>query len=156
MSTPTLSIIVPAWNEEKYIGRTIDSLRRAAQVYERERGCVAEIIAVDNNSQDRTGDVAREHGALVVLEPVNNIGKARNAGVKVARGKYLAFCDADNQVPAGPDSRPSGRPEHRRRGHVDRTGTPQFQDQFLLFSLGHLRSRQRCRRGDDALPQSRF
>ena len=90
MSTPTLSIIVPAWNEEKYIGRAIDSLRHAMQVYGRKRGCSAEIIVVDNNSQDRTGDVAREHGAKVVLEPVNNIGKARNAGVKAAHGRYIA------------------------------------------------------------------
>ena len=98
MSEPTLSVIVPAWNEEKYIRRAVDSLRHAVQVYGRKRGCSAEIIVVDNNSQDRTGTVAYEHGAKVVLEPVNNIGKARNAGVKAARGKYIAFCDADNQV----------------------------------------------------------
>jgi glycosyltransferase involved in cell wall biosynthesis len=98
MTAPTLSVIIPAWNEEKYIGRAIDSLRQAGAVYARERGCTAEIIVVDNNSTDRTGDVARQHGVQVVHEPVNNIGKARNAGVKAARGKYLAFCDADNQV----------------------------------------------------------
>jgi len=95
---PTLSIIVPAWNEEKYIGRSVDSLRHAIGVYERDRGATAEIIVVDNNSRDRTGDVAREHGARVVFEPVNNIGKARNTGARAARGKHLAFCDADNQV----------------------------------------------------------
>lgn len=98
MSEPTLSVIIPAWNEEKYIGCAIASLKQAAGVYERERGCTAEIIAVDNNSSDRTGDVARECGAQVVHEPVNNIGKARNAGVRAAAGKYIAFCDADNQV----------------------------------------------------------
>ncbi len=96
MSEPTLSVIIPAWNEEKYIGRAIASLKRAAAVYERERGGVAEIIVVDNNSSDRTADVARQHGARVVFEPVNNIGKARNAGARTARGKYIAFCDADN------------------------------------------------------------
>ncbi len=98
MSEPTLSVIIPAWNEEKYIGRAIASLKRAAAVYERERGGVAEIIVVDNNSSDRTADVARQHGARVVFEPVNNIGKARNAGARTARGKYIAFCDADNEV----------------------------------------------------------
>jgi glycosyltransferase involved in cell wall biosynthesis len=98
MSGPTLSVIIPAWNEEKWIGRAIDSLKHAALVYEHERGCTAEIIVVDNNSSDRTGDVARQHGVQVVHEPVNNIGKARNAGVRAARGKYIAFCDADNQV----------------------------------------------------------
>jgi len=98
MTKPTLSVIVPAWNEEKYIGRTIDSLRRAIAVYERERNTTVEIIVVDNNSTDRTGEVAHQKGVTVVFEPVNNIGKARNAGVKAARGKYIAFCDADNQV----------------------------------------------------------
>lgn len=98
MTEPTLSIIVPAWNEEKCIGRTIDSLRQAMAVYEKERGVTAEIVVVDNNSTDRTAEVARGKGVTVVFEPVNNIGKARNAGVKAARGKYIAFCDADNQV----------------------------------------------------------
>ncbi len=99
---PTLSVIVPAWNEERYVGRAIDSLRHAAKVYGIRRGCSAEIIVVDNNSQDQTGKVAYEHGAKVVVEPINNIGKARNAGVKAARGKYVAFCDADNQVTEDP------------------------------------------------------
>ncbi len=98
MTQPTLSVIIPAWNEEKYIGRAIDSLKHAAAIYERERGATAEIIVVNNNSSDRTGDVARQHGAQVVHEPVNNIGKARNAGARAARGRYIAFCDADNQV----------------------------------------------------------
>jgi glycosyltransferase involved in cell wall biosynthesis len=98
MSEPTLSVIIPAWNEEKYVGTAIESLKRAALVYQQERGCTAEIIVVDNNSSDCTGDVARQYGVQVVHEPVNNIGKARNAGATAARGKYLAFCDADNQV----------------------------------------------------------
>jgi len=98
MDTPTLSVIIPAWNEEKRVGTAIESLKRAADVYRRERGAIAEIIVVDNNSTDRTAAVAREHGARVVFEPVNNIGKARNAGARAARGKYLAFCDADNEV----------------------------------------------------------
>jgi len=98
MASPTLSVIIPAWNEEKYVGRTIESLRQAAAVYERDRGATAEIVVVDNNSTDDTAKVAREHGATVVFEAVNNIGKARNAGARVARGRYLAFCDADNQV----------------------------------------------------------
>jgi len=100
MSSPTLSVIIPAWNEEKYLGCALESLKAAAAVYERERKAVAEIIVVDNNSTDRTAEVARSHGVALVFEPVNNIGKARNAGARAARGKYLAFCDADNQVTA--------------------------------------------------------
>ncbi len=98
MTEPTLSIIVPAWNEEKYIARTLDSLHRAVAVYETERDATAEIIVVDNNSTDHTAEIARSKGARVVFEPVNNIGKARNTGAKAARGKYIAFCDADNQI----------------------------------------------------------
>jgi glycosyltransferase involved in cell wall biosynthesis len=98
MLNPTLSVIVPAWNEEKTIGRAISSLQRAAKLYAQQRGGIAEIIVVDNNSSDHTAEVAREHGATVVFEPINNIGKARNAGARAARGHYLAFCDADNEV----------------------------------------------------------
>ena len=98
MANVTLSVIVPAWNEEKYVGRAIASLQRAAAMYARERSAVAEIIVVDNNSSDQTGAVAKQCGATVVVEPVNNIGKARNAGANAATGKYLAFCDADNEV----------------------------------------------------------
>jgi glycosyltransferase involved in cell wall biosynthesis len=98
MTQPTLSVIIPAWNEEKVIGRAIDSLKRAAAVYEQERGGTAEIIVVDNNSTDRTAQVARDHGVTVVSEPVNIISKARNTGAKAARGRHLAFCDADNEV----------------------------------------------------------
>lgn len=96
--TPTISVIIPAWNEEKYIARTIESLRQAAGRYETERGATTEIIVVDNNSRDRTAEIARRQGAIVVHEPVNNIGKARNTGARAARGNYLAFCDADNRV----------------------------------------------------------
>ena len=77
---PALSVIIPAWNEEKAVGRAIQSLQRAAEYYTQQRHCAAEIVVVDNNSSDHTADVAREQGTMVVFEPVNNIGKARNAG----------------------------------------------------------------------------
>lgn len=99
MSTPTISIIVPAWNEEKRIATAIRSVQRAIAAYEQARpGHTAEIIVVDNNSTDATAEIARQLGARVVFEPLNNIGRARNAGARAARGKYLAFCDADNEV----------------------------------------------------------
>jgi glycosyltransferase involved in cell wall biosynthesis len=98
MTEPTLSIIVPAWNEEKHLGHTLASLQQAVAVYQRERNATAEILVVDNNSADATAEVARRHGARVVFEPVNNIARARNAGARAARGRFLAFCDADNRV----------------------------------------------------------
>ncbi|MFC1799232.1 glycosyltransferase, partial [Thermodesulfobacteriota bacterium] len=54
-----------------------------------------EIIVVDNNSSDRTPQIAGENGARVVFEPVNQISRARNAGARAAAGRYLFFLDAD-------------------------------------------------------------
>lgn len=56
---------------------------------------VGELIVVDNNSSDATAQVARELGARVVFEPVNMIGKARNAGARAAQSPVLVFVDAD-------------------------------------------------------------
>ena len=67
MSEPTLSVIIPSWNEEECVGRAIESLQRAAFVYERERGATIEIIVVDKTSTDRTADVARQQGATSTL-----------------------------------------------------------------------------------------
>jgi glycosyltransferase involved in cell wall biosynthesis len=56
---------------------------------------------VDNESTDRTAEVARSFGAQVVHEPVHNISRARNSGAKIARGDVLVFVDADTIVPPG-------------------------------------------------------
>lgn len=95
---PDISVVIPAYNEERFLPRSLASLRRAAECYQRERTGTIELIVVDNNSKDRTAEVARQLGAAVVHEPINNIAKARNAGGCAARGKFLAFCDADNEV----------------------------------------------------------
>src|ERR1043166_4105147 len=95
---PTISVVIPAYNEERFLPRTIASLRRAIDCYQRERKGSVEMIVVDNNSADRTAEVGRGLGAQVVHEPVNNIAKARNAGGRAARGRFLAFCDADNEI----------------------------------------------------------
>ncbi|HRR06765.1 MAG TPA: glycosyltransferase, partial [Victivallales bacterium] len=57
-----------------------------------------EVIVVDNNSTDNTAEIAREFGVNVVFEKVNCIARARNAGAKNAKGKYLVFIDADTVV----------------------------------------------------------
>lgn len=58
-----------------------------------------EIVVCDNNSTDRTAALAREGGARVVFEPVNQISRARNTGARAARGRFLVFVDADTVVP---------------------------------------------------------
>jgi glycosyltransferase involved in cell wall biosynthesis len=58
-----------------------------------------EIIVVDNNSDDRTAEIAARAGARVVFEPVNQISRARNTGAAAAQGQYLIFLDADTELP---------------------------------------------------------
>ena len=90
-----ISIIVPAFNEEKLIERSLLSIRSAATTFS-QVGWEHEIIVCDNNSTDRTGELARAQGARVFFEPVNQISRARNAGAAAANGEWLVFVDADS------------------------------------------------------------
>ncbi|WON73628.1 glycosyltransferase [Nitrosospira sp. Is2] len=64
-------------------------------------GFTSEIIVVDNNSTDDTAHLARAAGARVVFEPINQIGRARNAGAAEAQGEWLMFIDADSILSPG-------------------------------------------------------
>src|SRR4051812_2646922 len=90
-----ISVVVPAFNEEKLLGESLRAIREAMRVLGD-----AELIVCDNNSTDRTAEIAREAGAKVVFEPVNQISRARNAGAKAASGDWLVFVDADSQPSA--------------------------------------------------------
>ena len=92
---PDYSIVVPAFNEEALLPATLDRLNRAMAV----TSLAGEIVVCDNNSTDATATVARDHGATVVFEPVNQISRARNAGARAARGRFLLFVDADTEIP---------------------------------------------------------
>jgi len=88
------SIIIPAYNEEKCLPRTLAAVRESMDTLP----LAGEVIVVDNNSSDRTARIARKHDAQVVFEPVNQISRARNAGARVARGRYFIFLDADTTL----------------------------------------------------------
>ena len=90
-----LSLVVPAFNEERLIAGTLRHLQAGIEVCGR-RGWSSELIVCDNNSTDRTGEIARRAGARVVFEPVNQISRARNAGAGAASGDWLLFVDADS------------------------------------------------------------
>lgn len=91
---PKLSIVIPAYNEERYLPATLQAMRRA----EAYLGEPVEIIVADNCSTDRTAEVAAAHGALVVPVTIKSIAAVRNGGAAAATGDYVAFCDADNLV----------------------------------------------------------
>ena len=90
------SVIIPAFNEENWLPKTLPRLK-AAMATCRVPG---EIIVVDNNSSDNTPRIAIEHGARVIFEPHNQISCARNTGARAARGRYFIFLDADTILTA--------------------------------------------------------
>jgi cellulose synthase/poly-beta-1,6-N-acetylglucosamine synthase-like glycosyltransferase len=94
-----ISIIVPAYNEEKYIGLTLGSIKHAQRLLLNEKGILAEIIVVDNDSTDSTANIALSLEAEVIKEPTHNVAKVRNAGANQANGNILVFVDADVLVP---------------------------------------------------------
>lgn len=92
-----LSIIVPAFNEQGWLGHTLRRIQRAIDVGGLRDD--TELVVVDNASNDRTAAVAEENGARVVRENHRGVGRARNKGAASTTGKILVFVDADTLVP---------------------------------------------------------
>lgn len=90
-----VSIVLPAFNEEKLLPASLEAVALALPGFT-EQGWETEVVVCDNNSTDRTAEIARQHGAKVVFEPVNQISRARNCGAASASGDWLVFVDADS------------------------------------------------------------
>ncbi len=95
-----LSIVIPAYNEEKLLPGTLAAVEYAAGALTA-AGVTREVIVCDNNSTDRTAAIARECGAAVIFEPVNQISRARNTGASLATGDWILFLDADSRPSYG-------------------------------------------------------
>jgi glycosyltransferase involved in cell wall biosynthesis len=91
-----ISVIIPAFNEERLLGGTLAQVKSAMAAFA-QRHWECELIVCDNNSTDHTAEIARAAGATVVFEPVNQIARARNSGAAAATGDWLIFVDADSQ-----------------------------------------------------------
>jgi glycosyltransferase involved in cell wall biosynthesis len=93
MPAPTLSIIIPAYNEERYIRKCLESVVRCRT------DAVKEVIVVDNASTDRTAEVASSFpGIQVMKETRKGTGFARQRGYNAATGDVLVFLDADSTI----------------------------------------------------------
>ena len=88
------SVIVPAFNEERLLPESLAAIGTATRAFT-DAGWSTELIVCDNNSTDRTAEIARAAGATVVFEPHNQIARARNRGAGAARGEWLVFVDAE-------------------------------------------------------------
>lgn len=93
---PSLSIVVPVYNIEKYISECIESI--LCQEY-----TDIEIILVDDGSTDRSGTICESYkdkyqNILVIHKPNGGLSSARNAGLKAAKGDYVLFFDGDDTL----------------------------------------------------------
>jgi glycosyltransferase involved in cell wall biosynthesis len=92
---PRISVLIPAFNEEDHLPRTLESVRTSfAEVGEDSY----EVVVCDNNSTDATTAIAEKFGARVVFEPHNQIARARNTAAERAVGEWLIFLDADTTL----------------------------------------------------------
>src|SRR5690606_23410008 len=89
VTKPDLTVVVPTFNEERFIARQILALRQYTEKL------TVQIVVVDNGSQDRTVALATQAGADIILHEEGTVGAIRNAGAKEACASVLAFMDAD-------------------------------------------------------------
>src|SRR6185436_7864763 len=89
-----ISFIVPAYNEERLLGATLDALHAAGGALDEP----CELVVVDDASTDRTALVAERHGARVVSVAHRQIAATRNSGARHAIGELFVFVDADTIV----------------------------------------------------------
>ena len=79
----SILIIIPAYNEEKMVGKVIDDLKKAG---------FENIIVIDDGSSDKTGEVSKKAGAIVLTHPVNiGVGGAFSTGMEYARLKNYKY-----------------------------------------------------------------
>lgn len=99
MTKPGISIVIPAYNEEKFLPATLLAAKAAQENLASSLGVTSEVIIVNNVSTDRTKEVAISHGAVVIDHPVRNISSVRNAGIKQASYSLIVAIDADSFLP---------------------------------------------------------
>ncbi len=92
----TITVILPTLNEEKGIGKTIDSINKE---YFKNHGWNLEIIIVDGDSKDKTREIAKKKGAKIIIEKRKGYGRAYKTGMPQATGELIVTGDADATYP---------------------------------------------------------
>lgn len=92
-----VSVIIPAHNEERYVKRCINSIRKSANNF----GRPVEIIVVCNRCTDNTEAIAKKSGAKTIINDDRCIALVRNAGIKTACGEVIMTIDCDNRMTKG-------------------------------------------------------
>ncbi len=92
MKPPLVSVVIPSYNYGQFLRRAVDSV--AAQTY-----APVEVIVVDNGSTDATNEVLAGYGSAVTVlrQPIRGPSATRNMGIRAAKGRYIAFLDADDR-----------------------------------------------------------
>jgi len=88
------SIVIPARDEERFLGPCLESIQVAAAPYPNQ----VEVIVVLNRCSDRTEEIARAFGARTIREDARNLAKIRNTGARLAVGLVLVTIDADSRM----------------------------------------------------------
>ena len=94
-SEPEITVVIPCLNEEEAVGNVVDQALEGI----RRSGRTGEVLVVDNGSEDRSAEVAAEHGARVLTELRRGYGSAYLTGLEQARGAYIVMGDADETYP---------------------------------------------------------
>jgi len=97
ISIKKITVLIPCYNEEKGVGKVIDEVPKDEL---KELGYETEIIVIDNNSKDKTTEVAKAHGATVYFEKIQGKVAALRKGFKEATGEIFVTIDGDNTYPS--------------------------------------------------------
>ena len=126
MHVPTVSVVIPCFNQGHFLADAIDSVR--GQSFQ-----AAELIVVDDGSTDQTRTVARRYADVRYLSQPNfGLARARNRGTRAARGEFLVFLDADDRLRPGAlqagirevEAHPSAALVYGRGQRIDEAGRP--------------------------------
>jgi glycosyltransferase involved in cell wall biosynthesis len=91
MASPLVSVVIPTYNCDRYLAEAIESVLS-------QRFCEYEIIVIDDGSTDGTAEILRGYGGQIqaVHQANQGVAIARNQGIQLAQGKWVAFLDADD------------------------------------------------------------